>query len=173
MKMICLLLCLLLFGFLLAEIEEFYPPELEDTVPIELVPGYSFTLPKNPTKAALFSAFVPGLGQIYNERYLKAAGVIAIQAALVGRTFHHDRRMKDFRSKRNEFERGEFEYHHYNFLYQDSYDSRQSFIFWVGASVFLSTMEAFVDAHLINFKDKKNEIRLKFEDQMLQVSIGF
>ena len=141
----------------------------EPTIP------YSFVLPKNPTKAALFSAFIPGLGQAYNEQYIKAGAVIGIQTWFVGRTFHHDRRMKDFRRRRNSINREEdmAQYVHYNILYRESYEARQSNLFWIGAFIFLSTMDAYVDAHLINFKDKRNEVRLKFEDQMLQVSIGF
>ena len=142
---------------------------IEPTIP------YSFVLSKNPTKAALFSAFVPGLGQVYNEQYIKAGAVIGIQTWFVGRTFHHDRRMKDHRRRRNSVNREEDMalYAHYNNLYRESYESRQSNLFWIGAFIFLSTMDAYVDAHLINFKDKRNEVRLKFEDQMLQVSIGF
>ena len=141
----------------------------------EEVLAYSFSLPKNPTKAALFSAFVPGLGQIYNESYIKAGAVIGIQTYFIGRTLYHDRRMKDYRRRRNTFDPREdqAEYIHYNNLYRERYENRQSNLFWVGASIFLSTMEAYVDAHLINFKDKRNEIRFKFEDQMLQVSISF
>ena len=171
-----LFLMLFLFSNLIADEEDSLSPFFfeVDNETIEVVPAYAFILPKNPTKAALFSAFVPGLGQIYNERYIKAGAVIGIQAYFVGRTIHHDRRMKEYRRKRNSFvPRVDPEYIHYDLLFRERYENRQSNLFRVGAVIFLSTMEAYVDAHLINFRDKRNEIRLKFEDQMLQVSISF
>ena len=170
-------LILFVFSNLFAEANEpilpFFINEDEETV--EIIPTYAFSLPKNPTKAALFSAFVPGLGQVYNEKYLKAGAVVGIQATFVWMTLRHDKKMKDYRRRRNTFDPtvNMAEYIHYNNLYRERYESRQSYLFWIGTSIFLSTMEAYVDAHLINFRDKRNEIRLKFEDQMLQVSISF
>ena len=131
-----------------------------------------FYLSKNPTLAGFLSAFIPGAGQVYNEKYIKAAGIIAVQGYLVAKTVHADKKTKEYKIKRDTSE-DPAERHYNNILYVDYYDSRQSFIFWVGASVLLSAMEAYVDAHLINFKQMKNEVRLRFDDQKLQVSITF
>ena len=132
---------------------------------------YVFTLPKNPTLACVLSAFIPGAGQIYNEKYLKAGGVIIVQSYLIGMTVYSDSKMKDYKDKRNNSEGYLKDF--YNGRYHDYYEMRQSYIYWVGASVFVSAMEAFVDAHLLNFNYKKNEIRLKFEDQKLVISVAF
>jgi hypothetical protein len=148
------------------------PIDTSDTaVDTQIVGG--FHLPKNPTKAAFLSAFIPGAGQFYNERYLKGAFVIGTQATLVGMTVYYDQKMKEYRSKtRNNTEMGG-DYFHDRMMYYDYYDSRQSFIFWVGATIFLSAIDAFVDAHLMNFKEMKNEIHLKFEDEKLILSVRF
>ena len=173
--MTMVVLVLFFFSNIFAETDDSQLPFfIIDEEEVELTLPYSFSLPKNPTKAALLSAFVPGLGQIYNERYIKAGAVIGLQAYFVGRTFYHDRRMKDYRRRRNNFDpRVDPEYFQYDLLFRERYENRQSNLFRVGAVIFLSTMEAYVDAHLLNFNDKRNEIRLKFEDQMLQVSVSF
>ena len=170
------ILMLIILIFLCCNI---YSEELEFIYPLssdplfDTTPEYTFFLPKNPTKAGLLSAFIPGAGQIYNEKYIKAGAVIGIQATLVGVTIHNDRKMREYRDKRNNADPLTLDFANYQLRYRDYYDSRQSFIFWVAASVFLSAMDAYVDAHLINFRDKRNQIRLKFEDQMLQVSFSF
>ena len=134
-------------------------------------PPYTFSLPKSPLKAGLLSALLPGAGQFYNEKYFKATGIVAIHAALVGMTFYYDSKVDEYRRKRNYSEGPVSDY--YDYMYRDYFDKRQSYLYWVGASVFLSSMEAFVDAHLINFNEKKNEIRLKFEDQKVIVTVTF
>jgi hypothetical protein len=42
--------------------------------------GISMVYAANPTHAMLYSAFIPGGGQIYNHAYVKAGIVIGIQA---------------------------------------------------------------------------------------------
>ena len=153
------------------ELTEIVEPISDWQNDVEILSPYTFYLPKNPVKAGLLSAFIPGAGQIYNEKYLKATGVIAIQGFLVGMTIYSDQKMKEYRDKRYD-EEGNI-VPEYNMLYRDYYDQRQSYIYWVATSMFLSAMEAFVDAHLMNFNNNKTEIRLKFENQTLQVSISF
>jgi hypothetical protein len=131
-----------------------------------------FSLPKNPTKAAFLSVFMPGAGQIYNEKYLKGAGVIATQLALIGAVIHYDQQTKKYK-KATANSTEYLEQLINQSKYYDNHEKRQSYIFWVGASVFLSAIDAFVDAHLINFLEEKNKIHLRFEDDMVQLSIKF
>jgi TM2 domain-containing membrane protein YozV len=130
-----------------------------------------FSLPKNPTKAAFLSAFIPGSGQFYNEKYLKSAAVVVTQASLVGLSIHFDKQMSKYK-KRRDNSTG-VDNVNYHIRYIEYYELRQSYRFWVGASVLLSALDAYVDAHLFNFNDKKNEIRLKFEDDKLILSVIF
>ncbi|MCL2063690.1 MAG: DUF5683 domain-containing protein [Candidatus Cloacimonetes bacterium] len=149
-----------------------YEEENEENEINELLNPYSFELPKNPVKAGLLSAFIPGAGQIYNEKYIKASGVILVQSYLVGMSFYCHDKMLEYRRKRNETDEINAKAFYQN-MYEDYFERRQSYIYWVGASIFISSMEAFVDAHLINFNSKRNEVRLKFQDQSLQISITF
>jgi len=134
-----------------------------------------FILPKSPVKAGFLSAFIPGAGQIYNEKYLKAAVFISGQSFLISQTISFDHQMQAAKRKRNGYDSNESpeEYYRLNNEYNAHWRSRQSFIFWIGTSVLLSSIEAYVDAHLINFNEKKNEIRLKFEEDKIIVSFIF
>jgi len=134
-------------------------------------PLKTFTLPKNPTKAALLSAIIPGAGQIYNEKYIKAGVYIGIQATLVGVAIHYDKKYKEYKTKISDKDDPAYPS---NFVkYRDYYEDRQSYIFWVATSVFLSTLDAYVDAHLINFYEKKDQIHIKFEGDKITLSIPF
>jgi TM2 domain-containing membrane protein YozV len=154
--------------------DEFIPYQNEEIDVIEIEDNIQtpFILTKNPTKAAFLSAFIPGAGQIYNEKYLKATGVIAIQASLIATTIYYDKKYKKFKKLRNDPNKID-EKNYNNFWYNEYYYSRQSFIFWLGGSVLMSSMEAFVDAHLINFKMKRNEIHLRFEQDKILISVEF
>jgi len=134
--------------------------------------NYAFDLPKNPTKAALLSAFIPGSGQIYNEKYLKASGVAATQGYLIYKTIDSNNNMQKYKKRRDDI--NEIDKKEYNHLkYIDYHDKRQSFIFWVGFSVLLSAMDAYVDAHLINFKDQKKKIDILFQDEIVLITFKF
>jgi len=148
-------------------------PLLIDTIDSEPPPDplKTFILPKNPTKAALLSTFIPGAGQVYNEKYLKAGIYVGIQATLVGVALHYDKQYKKYQGKISDKSDPFYDYNYVK--YKDAYEYRQSFIFWVATSVFLSTLDAYVDAHLINFTEKKNQIHIKFEGDKVTLSVGF
>ncbi len=54
-------------------------------------------LVKNPVKAALYSAVLPGLGQSYNKQYWKIPIVWGAVGAGVGFTIYYNNRYRDFR----------------------------------------------------------------------------
>ena len=147
-------------------VDESQIPDLDihDDIEHEVYTG--FYLPKSPAKAAFLSAFIPGAGQYYNETYLKSVFWVGVQTGLVLRTVHHNERVNRFRHRRHESDYDKQRYH-------DAYDARQSFIFWIGTSVLLSAMDAYVDAHLINFKQLRDEIHLRFEDDKVIISFRF
>ncbi len=137
---------------------------------IDEVKKIDFDFPKNPTLAGTMSVFIPGTGQFYNEKYLKGSVFIVAQASLVKAVVHYNKRTKEFRKKVHELDEVNFSLQK---RYEDYYEKRQSYIFWLGASVFLSGIDAFVDAHLFNYNIKKNEIKVKFEEDKIQLSVSF
>jgi hypothetical protein len=133
----------------------------------------SFFLKRSPSKAALLSAFIPGGGQIYNEKYIKASGIIFIELSLFSTAMYYNKKMIDYKNKMKKSVIDSPDYSNNKFYYHDSWENRQSYIYWTGACIFLSTIEAFVDAHLENFNLKKNEIHLNFDEDKLVISFTF
>ena len=123
---------------------------------------------KKPFKAAVLSLFIPGGGQFYNGAYLKSTGVLVLETGMIGLAAYHHFKAEDYYDK---YKISGNEYDYDNYL--DYYYKRQSDLWWLGTVVFLSTIDAFVDAHLFNFEEKKNKIHLKFEDNVISLSYHF
>lgn len=127
---------------------------------------------KSPMKAGTLSFVIPGGGQFYNDKYLKSALVIGIDSYLVGMAMYNEEKRTDFKRKmKNSTEEAEIQFN--SNQVDEYYKRRQSDYWWIGTTVFLSMMDAYVDAHLYNFKTKKKEIELRFEDTKLTLSYKF
>ena len=116
---------------------------------------YEKRLTQNPTKALLKSMLVPGLGQVGNRKYFKAAVVVGLQAWLISSAIDHGKDASDFKDK---FEMSSDTSQRLilydNFL--DSKDQRNKFTWFAVIVTFVSMFDAFADAHLSGFpKDKK------------------
>jgi len=128
---------------------------------------------KNPYRAMLYSAVLPGGGQIYNQAYVKSALVAGLQAFLIGTAVRHNDKMEHYQNLMDNSVTGETDYLTFK-LKRDSYrDDLRSDYWWIGTVLLLSVADAFVDAHLYNFSAEKERIKLKFEDKMLQVDYRF
>ncbi len=108
-------------------------------------------------KAAVLSFVIPGGGQFYNESYLKSGIVFGLEASLIALTVYHqietDHYYDKYRRTTN---------HDFYKKYIKYYNKKQSDYWWTGAVIFLSTIDAYVDAHLYDFDSKKEKVRLKF-----------
>jgi hypothetical protein len=91
---------------------------------------------KSPTVALLRSAFLPGLGQLYNGQKLKALVVVGGEAALIwGVVFYHrmaDQSTEDYAKT----------------FYQDY---RNRYTWFLILAHLVNMLDAYVDAHLWNF----------------------
>jgi len=123
---------------------------------------------KKPLKATALSLLIPGGGQFYNESYWKSGGVFLLESTVIGMATYHHLKAEDYYKKYTQTESAEY----YN-KYLEYYNKRQSDLFWVGTVVFLSMIDAFVDAHLFDFDDKKRKIHLKFEENTISLSFRF
>jgi len=126
----------------------------------------------NPTRAMLYSAFVPGAGQIYNQAYSKAGIVIGIQGWNLGRAIHNDFKADDY-AKKSRNSTDVFYQQFYKDRSREFSEKRTSDIWWIGITAALSALDAFVDAHLSNFDSEKETLHLRFEDGMAGISIKF
>ncbi len=127
-----------------------------------------FDTEKKPFKAAALSFFLPGGGQLYNESYLKFGIFAATECSIIGYAFYHYQKSEDYYDQF--IATGDETY--YN-QYLDYYYKRQNDYWWLGVTIFLSTIDAYVDAHLYNYEKTKKKVRLKFEKSALLISYEF
>ncbi|MGB0882287.1 MAG: DUF5683 domain-containing protein [Vicingaceae bacterium] len=156
-------------------------PLPSDTLKIEL------TNPHSPNKAALFSAVIPGLGQVYNKKYWK----VPIVYATIGTTLYFGfSNQKNFKKYRSAYKArldndpttiDEFEGSLTNTALESNIDfyQRNRDLSFILAGVFyvLNIVDAAVDAHLFNFPKNDNlsfNLQPNLElTQNNQVSKGF
>ncbi|HNX00352.1 MAG TPA: DUF5683 domain-containing protein [Candidatus Cloacimonadota bacterium] len=130
----------------------------------------AFDTGRSSLKAGLLSAALPGAGQYYNHSYVKSAIFFASEATFVGMAVYHTNRINYYYDKaQNNPEL----FNYYQSKYQKNYNSRQSDYWWIGTTVFLSVLDAYVDADLYNFDQKKKEIHLKLEDEKVSLELKF
>jgi hypothetical protein len=104
----------------------------------------------SPTGALLRSLAVPGWGQLYNDRYIKAGIIAGLETFLIYQTAYYWERTSTYEdlytSDTNDISRNN------KFLQYDRYrDLRNQHIWLLGITVFYSIFDAYVDAHLKNF----------------------
>jgi hypothetical protein len=132
---------------------------------------FAFDTGRSSLQAGLYSAILPGSGQFYNHAYAKSAIFFASEATFVSLAFYHTNRINYYIDKANNAAPGD--YSNYQRLYQLNYTRRQNDYWWIGTTVFLSIIDAYVDADLYNFDQKKKEIHLKYEDQKIGLELKF
>lgn len=126
---------------------------------------------KKPLKSTLLSLAIPGGGQFYNESYYKAAFVLALEGYFIGRTIYHHNRMNYYKDRAEGASGEEFDF--YNNQYTRYYNRRQNDFWWLGSIIFLSMVDAFVDAHMFNYELEKERVHLIFERDTIRFGINF
>jgi hypothetical protein len=125
-------------------------------------PDSTVTKKKNPTGALFRSVFVPGWGQLYNEKYIKAVVIAGIEVYLINEVYTHwhkaDLHEEHFTHAfdRPVYQAAEFA------RYEDELDKRGNATWFLAATIFFSMFDAYVDAHLYDFdqKDKAFDVYL-------------
>jgi hypothetical protein len=128
----------------------------------------AFAAEKKPLKAAALSLLIPGGGQFYNESYTKFGVVALAETSLLGYSLVSRIKAED---SYDEYllSLTDTDYNKYVEYYSDS----QNGLWWAGTLVFLSVIDAYVDAHLFDFEAKKRNIHLKFEENKMMLSWDF
>jgi hypothetical protein len=99
------------------------------------------TVQKNPRAAMLRSIFVPGWGQLYNEKRFKAVIIAGTECGLVI----------------NAIVQNQLAINSVTTLDKEFYKDNRSLSFWWLAGVILySSIDAYVDAHLFDFDESPN-----------------
>jgi len=113
----------------------------------------TFHMKKSPWKAVLYSAVVPGLGQLYNETYWKVP-VIAIAGGYLGYVIlHNNSKFLDYRDSYSasitpENPNGDLNLKNYREFYRNQ---RDQFILYFGLFYLINLADAYVDAQLYDF----------------------
>ena len=124
---------------------------------------------RNATKAVLYSLFVPGGGQLYNKKYLKAGIEFTAESILIGYTIHYQIKINDAWDRYLQTKN----YEEYSRCYDKYNPKQQNMLWWLAIFKFLSVVDAFVDAKLYNYEEKKKKIELKFKGIAVSLDYRF
>lgn len=118
---------------------------------------------KNPTGALFRSVFVPGWGQFYNKKYIKAVLIAGVEVYLMNEVYTH-RHKASLHEKHftNAFDYPVYQAEEFA-SYQKELDRRGNATWFLAATIFFSMFDAYVDAHLSDFDQ---------EDKAFEVYIG-
>jgi hypothetical protein len=105
-----------------------------------------FTPTKSPWTAVLFSAVIPGAGQIYNESYWKAPIIWGLSGWLVYNWIQNNNEYKN--NKDLFIQTGDSRYQALRTFYRDQ---RDLFTIYMALTYLLNLVDAYVDAHLFDF----------------------
>ena len=155
----------LLFFYFVGGLNAF-AQEIKNEVEVQEIK--SFTLPKNPKKATILSAIIPGAGQVYNDKAWKVpilyAGIIT-DVYFIG---FNNKRYQAFREALIAFDDGDS--NQFPTLNRDGLvrnvnywkKNRDLCYLLLGAIYALNIVDANVDAHLSGF-DITDELTMKIE----------
>ena len=123
--------------------------------------------PPKASRALLYSMLIPSGGQVYNKSYTKALFFLYLDVLCIERIALNNKKMSkiDMTSKETTYD----EKHRYEKLYE----RRQNYYGWLVFSVLYSMLDAYVDAKLYDYDNRKDKIRMHFEQDKLSVSYTF
>ena len=126
-----------------------------------------FNTGRSSTKALLWS-IIPGGGQIYNKQYVKAGIDILAESLLIGTAINYRIKMNDAYSL-YEQTHSQAHYDEYNYYYQQ----QQNMIWWWATVKLLALLDAYIDAKMYNFNEKKKKLDLEFEGLGMSLRYNF
>ncbi len=126
-----------------------------------------FNTGRSSTKALLWS-IIPGGGQIYNKQYVKAGIDILAESLLLGTAIQYHIEMNDAYSLYKQTHNQAY-YDEYNYYYQQ----QQNMLWWWATVKLLAVLDAYVDAKLFNFNEKKKKLDLEFEGLGMSLRYNF
>jgi len=125
-----------------------------------------------PTRALIYSALFPGGGQLYNRAWVKAGLVMGVQGWLIGNAIYNDGKKDDFRQlAQNSAQPAQQLY--YQAMEQEYRDRVNNDVWWISITAALSMVDAYVDAHLNDFDERENKLKLRFSESRLMLEYSF
>ena len=143
-----------------------FKPVLDDSPAMQVDNPADFEkhLYQSPTVALFKSMLVPGLGQLGNRRYVKAAVIIGLEVWSIRSAIRHGQDAADYKDQYDSTPVDSLALRNkYYAAYQDQRDERNKFIWYAGITIFVSMFDAYVDAHLSGSPSKSRNDRFSWE----------
>lgn len=131
---------------------------LNDSIVKKDTNQYNFKMTKSPTKALIYSAIIPGLGQMYNKSYWKIPIIWAVGGYFMYEIIKNNNSYIDYR---NLYENSQTSANpngdqRYKVLREFYRDQRDQFYLYAGLVYLINLFDAYVDAHLFDFDVSDN-----------------
>lgn len=133
---------------------------------------FAYETGKNPSKAALYSFLIPGGGQYYNESSWKTIFWGGSEIGFIALTSYHHNKFKDYKDKRTKAE-DLTEWKKWDREAENQLHKRNNGFWWLGSTVILSIIDAYVDASLYNFDEEEKKLKLQFSHNYLGLEFKF
>lgn len=135
---------------------------LNDSIVRKDTNQYNFKMTKSPTKALIYSAIIPGLGQMYNKSYWKIPIIWAVGGYFMYEIIKNNNSYIDYR---NLYENSQTSANlngdqRYKVLREFYRDQRDQFYLYAGLVYLINLFDAYVDAHLFDF-DVSDKIKIE------------
>jgi|SRR5690606_30663664 len=174
-----ILLFLPLFGFSQVEVPEETPMEIVPVNPNTKLDTIDYLTMKNPMRASLYSAILPGLGQAYNQKWWKIPIVWGLLGTGTGFIIHYNNQYKEYRGYYLDKLYGnpidnptlnQMSAEQLGTIQDDRKRTRDYAIALTALAYILNILDASVDAHLFGIKKDPD---LSFEPAVLQNQQSF
>jgi len=131
-------------------------------------PGVKYTERKNGRVAMACALLVPGLGQMYNEKPLKAAVALGAETFYLGHVFMNRRYWDREKKVRDVFDVKSRDWLFHDRWVKEYWERSVDWIWWSGAVIFVIVVDSYVDAHL-------DDMRFRIEPRPLErgVAVSF
>ncbi len=150
---------------------------LNDTIKKKDTIDAVFRMTRSPLKAVLYSAVVPGLGQVYNKSYWKIPVIWAFGGYFIYEIARNNNKYIDYRdayvnSQSPVNPNGDARFKTLRDFYRDQ---RDQFYLYAALVYLINVFDAYVDAHLFDFDVSDNSRTGQFGDtrQLLNFKINF
>ena len=133
----------------------------------------------SPHKASVYSAIIPGAGQVYNKKFWKVPIVYAALGSAAYFTYDNGKKYKQYRDAfllRQEGGTDEYDGNYTDnqlITIMDYYERNKEFsLLMIGAVYILNIVDASVDAHLFDF-DVSEDLSLNTTPKLMQSQSGY
>jgi hypothetical protein len=127
--------------------------------------GGKYEEPKNGRVAMLCALLVPGLGQMYNEKPVKAAVALGLETFYVGHIFINRRLWDREKEIRDAYSVSSSEWDYHDRWVKEYWERSVDWVWWSSAVIFAIVIDAYVDAHL-------DDMHFKVEPRVMQEGVG-